>query len=115
MNTRGLKVGDKVLRVERGGVWGSRFYEAIITQVWPSGRVSVAGRVFNPNGNERGSGPYHGDYLIPFEQEILDKQERKRLMTSKRSMLEDYKLWRQELSDEVILQIAEIVEKAKAK
>jgi hypothetical protein len=109
MDTKGLKVGDKVLHMGRGGTWSpDRAYEAIITRVWPSGRVAIGERVFNPDGSQRGRSYYECDWLEPFDQTVIDKQARVDLIARKRRVLADI-AWRRELSDKLILKIAEMV------
>jgi hypothetical protein len=110
LDMKSSKVGDKVIQVSRGGyLYGDRYYEAVITKKWPSGRVAIGRQIFNPDGHERGRNRYHGDRLIDFDQSLLDEQSRKLDIQHKRAFLEDYSLWREKLSDKFILEIADRV------
>ena len=121
MDTKTLNVGDRVLTGEHYGWHGQRHRPGTVTKRTPSGIITVTvdaypshktvahDLTFNPDGRERGKN-YNGAWLDPFDQQVLDNEQRGALIESKRRFLEDYQLWREKLSGKAILQIAALVE-----
>lgn len=118
MDTRNLKVGDRVLVAEGYGWHGRRHKPGTVSKRTPSGILTVTVDAYEPhgtiahtvvinaNGRERGCGYSHGRGLDEFSEEVLQQEMRDEEVRQARSFLEDWKLWRTSLGDDLILKIA---------
>ena len=82
MDTKGLKIGDKVAHGHSSS-WGTAVYSIKFTEVkkiTPTGRMTTAdGVVFKPTGHELGE-KYHGEYLITLKdaEDMIARDQRRR-------------------------------------
>ncbi len=126
LSTENLNIGDRVLVGESWG-WHSVLHKpGTVTRKSPSGIATIAVDaypshgssahevVFDKHGRERGKWA-QGRELARFSQQVLDDESHRDLVARKRSMLEDFNLWRSKLGDDAILKIAEIVDSELAK
>ena len=117
LDTGNLNVGDRVLVCERY-IWNTYRHKpgtvthksrAGVTTVTYAPYANAAGEVtFNKRGIGRGNSS--SITLEEFSQQVLDREAHRDLIREKRRLLDSSNLWRKELSDESILQIAGIAE-----
>ena len=124
MRTELLEVGARVMVRESHGWHGSRHSPGTVSRKTPKGMVTVTVDdypyrgtiahevIFNSDGNERGQ-RYSGRSLEPFDQKLLNQEIYDARISKMRKDLEDYRLWRNQLSDAAIEKIAAIVKESK--
>ena len=110
-NSRTLNIGDKVLVKNSSGWEIPIFTTATVTKVTPSGQAVVQ---INPNytlrfdkdGRQVGE-KWHPQWLLPFDQSILDRQSRANRMQKHRRTLNDHD-WNKD-SDDLVLRVIDIL------